>query len=394
MIQKHELECAPLKALIVIRRRVRLSKGYSVMYSYVRSRQLEGTYNDDPTIGCWPITAFRIDRGWGNPGEERWPYDGSAESWPPKEPAHIDQYAKENRIAFAYQRIRSVGECKEAIFERHCILISVDITKSWFNAINGEIPLPKTEDEIIAGHGFSIVGYDDHTKKFTFANSWGVGWGDRGYGYLPYEYFDLFLTEAWVDVRPKLFDIAPYTRSYRARGGIAMEWSLPSVLHDLIYGVEIRDSKLDERKAWGFALEYDSYLTVEELFVKPKYRGRGYSKRLISSFEQLSRDLSLPLRFWISHPDNNTKNMVALRHIASKYGYHLSHSGVRWADFKIQKTEASIQEKGRLNSVPVPNRVLRPSARHHPSDQLTHTTLHCPQTPSIYDFWGNLKCPD
>jgi len=372
-----------------------LSKGYSVMYGYVRSRQLEGTYNDDPTIGCWPITALRIDRGWGNPGEERWPYNGSAESWPPKEPSDIDKYAKESRI-FAYQRVRSVSECKEAMFRLKAggILVSVDITKSWFNAINGEIPLPKTEDEIIAGHGFLMIGYDDRTKKFRFVNSWGVDWGDKGYGYLPYEYFDLFLTEAWVDVRPKLHDIAPYTRSYEATGGIAMEWSLLSILHDFIYGVEIRDSELDERKAWGFALEYDSCLNVEELFVKPEYRGMGYSKQLISSFEQLSRDLSLPLRFWISHPDNNTKNIVALRHIAGKYGYHLSHSGVRWADFKIEKPEASMQEKGRPDSLPVPNRVLRPSARHHPSDPLTHTSLHYDQTPSIYDSWGNLKRPD
>ena len=372
-----------------------MSKGYSVMYGYVRSRQLEGTYNDDPTIGCWPITALRIDRGWGNPGEERWPYNGSAESWPPKEPSDIDKYAKESRI-FAYQRVRSVSECKEAMFRLKAggILVSVDITKSWFNAINGEIPLPKTEDEIIAGHGFLMIGYDDRTKKFRFVNSWGVDWGDKGYGYLPYEYFDLFLTEAWVDVRPKLHDIAPYTRSYEATGGIAMEWSLLSILHDFIYGVEIRDSELDERKAWGFALEYDSCLNVEELFVKPEYRGMGYSKQLISSFEQLSRDLSLPLRFWISHPDNNTKNIVALRHIAGKYGYHLSHSGVRWADFKIKKPEASMQEKGRPDSLPVPNRVLRPSARHHPSDPLTHTSLHYDQTPSIYDSWGNLKRPD
>jgi GNAT superfamily N-acetyltransferase len=356
------------------------------MYSYVRSRQLEGTYNDNPTIGCWPITAYRIDRGWGNPGEERWPYYGSAESWPPKEPAHVDQYAKENRITFAYQRVCSVDECKEAIFKRHFILVSVEITKSWFNAINGEIPLPKTKDEIIAGHGFSMVGYDDHKKRFTFANSWGVDWGDRGLGYLPYEYFDLFLTEAWVDVRPKLFDIAPYARSYKATGGITMEWSLPSVLHDIIYGVEIRDLELDERKAWGFALEYDSYLNVEELFVKPEYRGRGYSNQLISSFEQLSRDLSLPLRFWISHPDNNAKNMVALRYMVGKYGYHLCYSGVRWADFKIQKTEASIEEKGQLNGLSVPNQVLRPSARLHPSGSLTHPSLHYHQISPTYDF--------
>lgn len=360
-----------------------MSKGYSVMYGYVRSRQLEGTYNDDPTIGCWPITSLRIDRGWGNPGEERWPYNGSAESWPPKEPAHIDKYAKENRI-FAYQRVRSVGECKEAMFRLKAggILVSVDITKSWFNAINGEIPLPKTEDEIIAGHGILMIGYDDRTKRFRFVNSWGVDWGDKGYGYLPYEYFDLFLTEAWVDVRPKLHDIAPYTQSYKATGGIAMEWCLPSVLHDIIYGIEIRDSKLDERKAWGFAFQYHSCLNVEELFVKPKYRGRGYSKQLISSFEQISKHSSLPLRFWIPHPDNNIENMVALRHIADKYGYHLSYSGVRWADFRIEKTEASMQEKGQLNGPSVPNRVLRPSARHHPSDPLTHTSLHYHQTPS------------
>jgi GNAT superfamily N-acetyltransferase len=354
------------------------------MYSYVRSRQLEGTYNDDPTIGCWPITALRIDRGWGNPGEERWPYSGSAESWPPKEPANIDSYAKESRI-FAYQRVRSVGECKEAMFRLKAggILVSVDITKSWFNAINGEISLPKTEDEIIAGHGFLMVGYDDHTNKFRFVNSWGVDWGDKGYGYLPYEYFDLFLTEAWVDVRPKPHDIAPYTRSYEATDGIAMEWALPSVLHDMIHGIEIRDSELDERKAWGFALEYDSCLNVEELFVKPEYRGKGYSKELISSFEQLSRDLSLPLRFWISHPDNNTKNIVALRHIAGKYDYHLSHSGVRWADYKIENTEASVQEGGRLDSLPVPNQALRPSVRRHPSDPLTHISLYYSQTPPI-----------
>jgi len=349
------------------------------MYGYVRSRQLEGTYNNDPTIGCWPITALRIDRGWGNPGEERWPYNGSAESWPPKEPAHIDRYAKEFR-RFAYQRIRSVDECKEAIFKQSSIMVSVDITKSWFNAINGEIPLPKTENEIIAGHGFLMIGYDDHTKKFRFVNSWGVDWGDKGYGYLPYEYFELFLTEAWVDVSPKPIDIAPYTQSYKANGDIAMEWWMPSVLHGIINGLEIRDSEFDERKAWGFAVEYDGYLNVEELFVKPQYRGRGYCKELISGFEQISKHSSVPLRFWISHPDNNTENIVTLEHIADKYGYHLSYSGVRWADFKIEKAEASVQEKGRLDSLPVPNRVLRPSARHHPSDPLTHISLHYHQT--------------
>jgi len=344
------------------------------MYGYVRSRQLEGTYNDDPTIGCWPITALRIERGWGNPGEERWPYDGSANSWPPKEPANVDHYAKGKRI-FAYQRIRSVDECKEAIFRGGPILVSVDITKSWFDAANGEIPLPKKQDEIIGGHGFCMVGYDDHKGKFKFINSWGVDWGDKGYGYLPYSYFASLFTEAWVDIRPDAKVIAKSTQSHKAAGGIEMQWNMPSVLHEIIYGVEIRDSKYDDRKAWGFAFQYDGCLNVEELFVIPKYRGKGYSKRLISHFEGISRHLSIPLTFWVSHPDNSIENLVILKHLADKYGYHISYSRVNWADCKIEKVGAPSQETGRLNRLSVPNRIMRPSVRYAQFESLTHINL-------------------
>jgi C1A family cysteine protease len=32
------------------------------------------------------------------------------------------------------------------------------------------------------------VGYDDPTERFIVRNSWGDGWGMRGYFTLPYEY--------------------------------------------------------------------------------------------------------------------------------------------------------------------------------------------------------------
>jgi len=352
-----------------------LSKGYSVMYGYVRSRQLEGTFNNDPSIGCWPITALRIERGWGNPGEERWPYDDG--SWPPKEPAHVDQYAKEKRI-FAYQRIRSVTECREALFlQKSYILLSVDMTKGWRKTLNGQIPLPQKEDKIIAAHAFLVVGYDDNFKNLKFVNSWGADWGDNGYGYLPYDYFNRYLSEAWVDIRPKQIDINKYTYSSKAIGGVKMEWRLPSVLHDFIYGVEIRDSKSDDRKAWGFAFQYDDYLNVEELFVKPKYRERGYCKQLISSFERISKQLSSPLRFWISHLDSNAPNIETILHIADKYGYCLSDSGVQWADYKIESTKVPSQSKPYLDihTLSTP-KAIRPSARHNESDPLTHISLY------------------
>ena len=39
----------------------------SVMYNFVRSRQLEGTFPGDPLTGVWPITSYRVSRGMGVP---------------------------------------------------------------------------------------------------------------------------------------------------------------------------------------------------------------------------------------------------------------------------------------------------------------------------------------
>ena len=56
-------------------------------------------------------------------------------------------------------------------------------------ATNGIVPMPNTEKEICqGGHCIVAVGYDDATKTFTCANSWGTSWGNKGYFYLPYDY--------------------------------------------------------------------------------------------------------------------------------------------------------------------------------------------------------------
>ena len=67
-------------------------------YNFIRARQLEGTFELDAKIGVFPINSFRIGKGWGNPPEEAWPYNGSANDWPPtEEPKDIDEIAKENQ---------------------------------------------------------------------------------------------------------------------------------------------------------------------------------------------------------------------------------------------------------------------------------------------------------
>jgi len=303
------------------------------MYIYVRSRQLEGTFGDDPTIGAWPVSVLRIMRGWGMPPEESWPYVGDASLWPPKEePPDIDRVARTNRI-FAYQRVGSSQECKEALALDTPVFIAVEITSSWFDAPGGQIEMPRGDQKLIGGHAVILCGYDDAKRSFTLRNSWGVKWGDKGYGYLPYEYVDVLLQEAWIVIPHE--DVAT---PHNGKGKfVAVDWRITSVLHDCLYGFEIRESPTDEREAWAFASAYDHHLNVEELFVRPRARGSGYASELLKQLRWLSEQLSLPLRLWVAHADYTAKGFQIIGNCVEKHGFTISSSDVRWASLKIEK---------------------------------------------------------
>jgi len=67
-------------------------------------------------------------------------------------------------------------------------------------AEDGLVMLPELERESHLGsHALLAVGYSDLDEVVIARNAWGANWGDRGYCYLPYEYFanpDL-LGNAW-----------------------------------------------------------------------------------------------------------------------------------------------------------------------------------------------------
>jgi C1A family cysteine protease len=81
-------------------------------------------------------------------------------------------------------------------------------------ATTGKIPYPSDGERIVGGHAIVAAGFDDKMKiknatpgALLIRNSWGIGWGDNGYGWLPYDYvlnglavdWWSLLKNAWID---------------------------------------------------------------------------------------------------------------------------------------------------------------------------------------------------
>jgi C1A family cysteine protease len=60
---------------------------------------------------------------------------------------------------------------------------------------NGAIPMPGATEPEDGGHCMLIVGYNNANGTFLVRNSWGIGWGQQGYGTMPYDYI---LSPQWT----------------------------------------------------------------------------------------------------------------------------------------------------------------------------------------------------
>ena len=146
--------------------------------------------------GTYPRIAMKVLLNYGVCHESFWRYLPNKKSLPLK---GADQDAKKFKIK-AYARLKSLVEMKRSLLINGPFISGVKVFKSWFTKRverSGFIHLPKRNDELMGGHAICIMGYDDSLEIFKFKNSWGVKWGDQGYGYLPYGYLKKYCSDAW-----------------------------------------------------------------------------------------------------------------------------------------------------------------------------------------------------
>lgn len=152
----------------------------------------------------------------GVPPEEHWPYDIGRFD---REPTAFCYAFAANYQAIKYFRLDPPATKTDVLLKRIKTNLAAGIPSMFgftvYTSIGqagttGKIPYPTAGERIEGGHAVIAVGYDDKMNiKQTAAgsaaavgallirNSWGAGWGDQGYGWLPYEYVLRGLADDW-----------------------------------------------------------------------------------------------------------------------------------------------------------------------------------------------------
>ena len=201
----------------------------SRLFVYKTTRNLIGAAGD---TGAWLRNAMGALVLCGVPNESYWQYTDATPDFDKKPPQFIYAIAEnfEALKYFAHDPLsKNIPRQKVLDSVKSYLVKGVpSMFGFWgygsfdFGDKPGQIPLP-TDTELAGdpewGHAIVAVGYDDNLKitntvsnkstkgALLIRNSWGLGWGQSGYGWMPYEYvikgialdFWSMLKMEWVD---------------------------------------------------------------------------------------------------------------------------------------------------------------------------------------------------
>jgi esterase/lipase superfamily enzyme/GNAT superfamily N-acetyltransferase len=328
---------------------------YVNYFGWHAALELEGREDPPKEGGIWPINSQRCERRFGNPGADLFPSNTPLRSATPE----VYEKAFQRRLLF-YHRVANSSEAKELLATGVPQFgYASEITSEWYDPPDGHIIVETPNPQILASHAVTLLGTAsfDSGSLFAIQNSWGELWGLDGFGSITEEHFDRFMIEAWNAL------LAGFVVPYKATQSlICLEWKWSADGRIGVHAREIVDAGTDERLAWAFCQKRGNYLDVEEFFVWPTERGKGYGRRLAQMVHKLAKDMNLPLRLLVSYADSEPPNRSNLEAAARLLGVTLAESGERWVHLIGTATPVPrdpIRERPLRPAVPLEK--LRPS---------------------------------
>lgn len=160
----------------------------SRLFLYYCERFLEGTVNSD--AGAQLRDGMNALRKFGICEEALWPYSDAHALQAPAQPCYDSALKHTITNGFRLNDGDLVG-MKACLASGFPFVGGLTLYESFmgdYEAASGAIPMPQAQEGVVGRHAVCCVGYDDERQALIFANSWGEGWGDKGYFYLPYAY--------------------------------------------------------------------------------------------------------------------------------------------------------------------------------------------------------------
>jgi C1A family cysteine protease len=120
--------------------------------------------------------------------EKMWPYRIARFTAKPSSACYRDAA---NRQITSYHRILTLQQMKQCLAEGYPFVFGFSVYQSFESATvarTGKVELPKADETMVGGHAVCAVGYDEAARRFLVRNSWGAGWGMKGYFTMPYDY--------------------------------------------------------------------------------------------------------------------------------------------------------------------------------------------------------------
>jgi len=159
----------------------------SRLFIYYNERAMEGTIDTDS--GAMIRDGMKSISKLGVCTEDTWPYEIS--QFTQKPPAKAYTEARKHQ-ALVYRRVMGqLHQMQGCLAQGYPFVLGFSVYESFMSpevAKTGKVPLPPRGEQLIGGHAVLAVGYDDAEQSFIVRNSWGTGWGIKGYCLMPYGY--------------------------------------------------------------------------------------------------------------------------------------------------------------------------------------------------------------
>jgi C1A family cysteine protease len=159
----------------------------SRLFIYYNERAIEHSTASDS--GAQIRDGIKSVAKQGDCPETEWPYVIAKFKTKPSAACYAD--ARKYKVVLYQRMAQTLSQLKCCLASGYPFVFGFTVYESFESASvakTGHATLPRSGDAVIGGHAVAGVGYDDAKQWFIVRNSWGAGWGMKGYFTLPYAY--------------------------------------------------------------------------------------------------------------------------------------------------------------------------------------------------------------